>query len=720
MSRDAAATRQEHPGGPVERTRAVQGYEIAVMLPLLAWLLYALQHVVPDITDPLLLEWVIAIAVVDLLPIPTTVGFPFSLSFPLQLSVALIYPAPVAGVIALFGSSDWRELRREIPLGQSLFNRSQLAWSVIAESLLFHRLASLSSPWYVLGPAVLLCAISGYTVNTLLVAWYVRIRSRQPTLRLIREMHVGVFGEFVVSYMGLALFAVIVATTFVRVGPWSIAVFIAPLAFARQMFTRTQSLQEATAELEVKQKENEHQALHDGLTGLPNRLLFQQKLQETIRADPSSGGLVGVMLIDLDHFKEINDTLGHHVGDLLLQEIGPRLSTALRDEDVIARLGGDEFGIVLPHLPDRDTAVNVARRLLEELETPISVEGLQLDVSGSVGIALYPEHSEDVETLLRKADVAMYAAKEGTGGFEVYSPSLDRNSAGRLTLINQVRPAIENGEFELHFQPKAVLAEGGIAGVEALIRWHHPTRGLVMPERFIPLVERTVLLRPLTLHVLDRALCQARAWADAGLNLEMAVNLSPRSLLDVLLPDQVAELLERWEVPAAMLTLELTESFLMADTGRSMGVMTRLSEVGVDLSIDDFGTGYSSLSHIKRLPIREIKVDKSFVINMRKDANDLMIVRATVELGRNLGLRVVAEGVEDGETLAGLSEMGCDLAQGYHLARPMPGDQVPGWVSAWSDRRRQASAARSPLGDASAPPSGPVPPPLGRRALTPR
>jgi diguanylate cyclase (GGDEF)-like protein len=661
-------------------------YQLATVVPLLLFVVIAArlhpgQFLSAEYAGPFLLVWVVAIAVVDLLPIPTSIGMPFSLSFPLQLSVALIYPAPVAGAIAFLGASDWREFRREIPVMQGLWNRGQLAWSVILESLLFHEIASLQplSDWWRLGPAVLLAAIVGYSVNVVLVAWYQHVRSGERPISILREMHVGVFGEFVVSYMGLALFAVIVATAFLKLRVWSIAVFIAPLAFARQMFMRTQSLQVATEELAVRQRENEYQALHDALTDLPNRVLFQQKLRETI-AQHTDDSIVAVMLIDLDHFKEINDTLGHHFGDLLLQQIGPRLASTLRTEDMMARLGGDEFGLVLPDLQDEATAVLLAERILEELERPIAVDSLQLDVSGSIGIALYPTHSVDPETLLRRADVAMYAAKESGGGYEVYTPSLDRNSPSRLTLIAQVRPAIENHEFALHYQPKVHLPDGTIEGVEALVRWEHPERGLVMPDDFIPMVERTVLLKPLTLFVVNEALKQSHQWQRQGLALDVAVNLSPRSLLDPQLPDLIAELLRRWDVEPSRLTLELTESFLMADSGRSVGVMGRLSGVGIRLSIDDFGTGYSSMSHLKRLPLQEIKVDRSFVEHMRDDPNDAMIVAATVELGRNLGLRVVAEGVEDQATFQELARIGCDMAQGFQVSVPLPATEMTRWI----------------------------------------
>jgi diguanylate cyclase (GGDEF)-like protein len=662
-------------------------YEVGVVAPLLLWIAFEAYQHPSSFEDPLLLEWVVAIAVVDVLPVPTSMGLPFSLSFPLELSVALIYPPPVAAAVAFLGSTDIRELKRAIPLGTAAWNRGQIAWSVVLEGLIFHRLASLGSPWYVLGPVVMLSGAAGYAANVLLVGFYVHLKSGEPVGVLLREMHVGVFGEFIAAYLGLALFSTVVATTFVEAGPWSVAVFIAPLALARQMFMRTHSLHEATLELEAKRQENEYQALHDSLTGLPNRTLFLRDLQEAVDAR-AEGERLAVMIMDLDHFKEINDTLGHHVGDRVLQEIGPRLAGVLREGDLMARLGGDEFGILLPDVPDDRVAIRIAERLMEELEQPLAVDGLALSVSGSVGIAIYPSHSDGVETLLRRADVAMYAAKEAGGGFEVYSPTLDENSPDRLTLVSQVRPGLERREFVLHYQPKVSLSDGRATGVEALIRWQHPDRGLVYPDDFIPLVEHTVLLRPLTSYVIEMALQQWRAWARCGLELEVAVNISARSLLDLQLPTHIAELLLRWEVPCRFLTLELTESFLMADPGRSVGVLAELADVGVRLSIDDFGTGYSSLSHLKRLPIHEIKVDRSFVSNMQGDPNDEMIVRATIELGRNLGLQVVAEGVEDQATLEQLGAFSCDLAQGYHIAMPMPAAQATRWLELHAPRHR--------------------------------
>ena len=594
-----------------DRRWAIRLYELAISVPVVAYLFVSFAHaftthtaLVPDGDWVTPVVWALAVAVAEMLPVPTNVSMAFSLSFPLELSAALIFPTPVAAAIGLFGSIDARELRGELPPLKALFIRSQIAVCVIVESLIFKvwvQPAQLgTSPLRLIVPTFL-AAVAGYATNTLIVAFYDRLQTGHSVRSVIRDMHQGVFGEFVLSYMGLALFAVLVASAFSDHVALAIIVFAAPLAFARQMFRRTHSLQEATSKLAAKQAENEYQAMHDSLTGLPNRMLFQLRLSDAIDEARRTGDRIAVMLIDLDHFKEINDTLGHHYGDLLLQEIGPRLSRVLRDEDLMARLGGDEFGIVLPDLPSEEIAMQVASRLLEELQIPMSVEGLALDVSGSVGIAMFPLQADDAESLLRHADVAMYAAKESGGGYELYDDDLDQHNPSRLTLIGQVRPALEAREFVMHYQPKVRLADGRVAGAEALIRWEHPVLGLLPPDEFIPLVEKTVLLRPLTRYVIVSVLQQWRAWADMGIRIPIAINISTRSLLDQELPDQIEEELKRWDVPPAYLRLELTESFLMGDSGRSTLVLDRLARVGVGLSIDDFGTGYSSLSYLKRL-----------------------------------------------------------------------------------------------------------------------
>jgi diguanylate cyclase (GGDEF)-like protein len=562
-----------------------------------------------------------------------------------------------------------------------VFVRAQIALAVLAESQVFRGLADLRDGWFIVGPTVLLAAIVGYTVNTILVAEWQTLKGRSTLDLVLRQMHSGVLGEFVVSYMGLALFSVLVAITTKTIGLWAIAVFIAPLAFAWQMLHRTHSLQITSEELAEKQLENEYQAFHDHLTGLPNRLLFRLRLGEAIEEASAGDGRFAVMLMDLDHFKEINDALGHHVGDQLLAAVGPRLAGTLREGDLMARLGGDEFGVLVPDVPDDATAIAIAERLIEGLHHPVSVDELDLDVSASIGITFYPDHALDADTLLRQADVAMYASKEAGSAFEVYDEMIDTHKPELVRLVSQVRPAIDDGQFRMYFQPKIRLADGRVAGAEALIRWHHPTLGRLAPADFIPMVEKTVLLQPLTHWALNDVLRAWRRWSDDGIRIPVAVNVSPRTLLDQDLPEVVGNLLDRWGVPAKFLRLELTENFLVADSGRSDAVLNGLSRVGVGLSIDDFGTGFSSLSYLKRLPIEEIKIDRSFVSHMLERVQDFTIVRATVELGRNLGLRVVAEGVQDRDTFDRLGDFGCDEAQGFYISKPLEPEAFRRWLS---------------------------------------
>jgi diguanylate cyclase (GGDEF)-like protein len=667
------------------RRSLLRFYELLVTVPLLAFLAFEMYHDPSAFTGwsnllPILV-WIVAIMVVDLMPVPMAMSFDFSLSFPLELSVALLYPPPVAALIVLLGSADVREFRRQIPPLTAMFVRAQIALAVLAESQVFRGLTDLDDGWFVVGPTVLLAAIVGYAVNTILVAEWQTIKSRATLDAILRQMHSGVLGEFVVSYMGLALFSVLVAITTQTIGLWAIAVFIAPLAFAWQMLHRTHSLKIASEELAEKQRENEYQAFHDHLTGLPNRLLFRLQLGDAIEEAAGKGGRLAVMLMDLDHFKEVNDALGHHVGDRLLAAVGPRLAETIREEDLMARLGGDEFGVLVRDVADDATAIGIADRLIEGLHHPVTVDELDLDVSASIGISFYPDHASDADTLLRHADVAMYASKETGTTFEVYDESIDTHKPELVKLVSQVRPAIDDEQFRMYFQPKIRLSDGRVAGAEALIRWHHPTLGRLSPAAFIPMVEKTVLLQPLTHWALNDVLRVWRRWSDEGIKIPVAVNVSPRTLLDQDLPQVVGDLLARWGVPPRYLRLELTENFLVADSGRSDTVLNGLSQVGVGLSIDDFGTGFSSLSYLKRLPIEEIKIDRSFVSHMMERVEDFTIVRATVELGRNLGLRVVAEGVQDRDTFDRLGDFGCDEAQGYYIARPLEPEDFWRWLS---------------------------------------
>ncbi len=432
---------------------------------------------------------------------------------------------------------------------------------------------------------------------------------------------------------------------------------------------------------------NEHQALHDGLTGLPNRTLFRDRIEQAIAVAEREGAQVAVAMMDLDRFKDINDSLGHHAGDALLVEIGKRLRGLLRSSDTVARLGGDEFGVLIskPH-SERDVIV-VIEKIRAALEQPVTIDGLGLPAEGSIGIAMFPHHGEDVDTLLRHADVAMYGAKEEKAGYAFYEQSRNESDPARLTLVSELRRAIDRRELELYYQPKAQLASGTVESVEALLRWNHPTRGLVGPDEFIPLAQQTGLIKPLTLYVLDEALRQCRAWQRAGMTLCVAVNLSVRNLLDADFPDQVKDLLKKWRVEPALLELEITESTMLSDPVRTKRVLDKLSAMGVALSIDDFGTGYSSLAYLSQLPVNEIKIDRSFVMNMADSDNDAVIVRSTIDLARNLGLHVVAEGVETEQAWDRLSELGCTLAQGYYLSRPVPAAELTEWLMQRAQKR---------------------------------
>jgi diguanylate cyclase (GGDEF)-like protein len=422
------------------------------------------------------------------------------------------------------------------------------------------------------------------------------------------------------------------------------------------------------------------QALQDPLTGLPNRELFADRVGQAIRTGGRELHPAALLLLDLDRFKEVNDTLGHHYGDQLLVQVGQRLRTALREVDTVARLGGDEFAVLLPKIGTAEGAVTVATKLQAALREPFLLEGLSLEVEASIGLAIYPEHGNDPDELLQHADIAMYVAKDTHAGFVLFDPKQDQHSPRRLALLGELRRAIDQQQLVLHYQPKVDAHTGQMLGVEALVRWQHPTHGLIPPGEFIPLAERTGLITPLTHYVLDAAVRQCRAWRRAGHELAVAVNVSARRLLDLAFPDEVAATLATWEVPARLLVVEITESTIMADPTHAIQILGRLNAMGVEVSIDDFGTGYSSMAYLKELPVHELKVDQSFVSQMISNNSDAVIVRSTVDLGRNLGLRVIAEGVEDSLTLQQLDVLGCDGVQGFYISRPVLPDDLISWL----------------------------------------
>ncbi|HEY1370315.1 MAG TPA: EAL domain-containing protein [Gaiellaceae bacterium] len=463
-------------------------------------------------------------------------------------------------------------------------------------------------------------------------------------------------------------------------------------AFAVSMIEDITERKRAEEALRRQAEVNEHQALHDSLTGLANRTLFRDRIEQAVLAAQRENTTIAVLLLDLDRFKEINDSLGHHAGDLVLTELGRRLEGVVRASDTVARLGGDEFGLLLPKHCERVDIEHVVERILAALETPIMLHDLPLTVEASIGVSLYPEHASDVDELLQRADVAMYTAKAQNSSHAFYDNDADQYDPARLTLVGELRRAIEERELVLYYQPKAQLASGEVASVEALVRWNHPRRGLVPPDEFIPLAQQTSLIRPLTLYVVDEALRQCRAWQEEGLTVSIAVNLSMRNLLDLDFPEHVEELLERWQVGRSLLEFEITESTVLADPVRAKLVLEKLSAMGIRLSIDDFGTGYSSLAYLKRLPVDEIKIDRSFVMNMTSCEDDAAIVRSTIDLGRNLGLEVVAEGVETEEIWNSLETLGCTIAQGYYLSRPVPASELGDWLRRRAPRELRRAA----------------------------
>ena len=457
-------------------------------------------------------------------------------------------------------------------------------------------------------------------------------------------------------------------------------------SFTVAMIQDVTKRRQVEAALVAQAELNEYQALHDGLTGLANRTLFRDRIERAVKTAGRNGTRVAVLVMDLDRFKDVNDTLGHAAGDDLLVALGARLEEALRSSDSVARLGGDEFGVMLPDPTLPDDVLRAVDRMRAAIEEPVLVQGLPLAIEASIGIALYPENGDDVETLLQRADVAMYKAKEEKAGWAFYDSSCGHHDLGRLTLVAELRRALERRELELYYQPKATFPDGEVRAVEALLRWNHPERGLVPPDDFIPVAQQTGLIKPLTFYVVDEALRQCREWLDDGVRLAVAVNLSTRNLLDVEFPAQVEGLLERWDVDPGLLDFELTESSMLADPARTKQVLERLSAMGIRISIDDYGTGYSSLAYLKRVPVDEIKIDRSFVMNMCQDEDDAVIVRSTIDLGRNLGLEVVAEGVETEEVWDLLKGLGCTLAQGYYLTPPLPAAEFRSWLTEWRAR----------------------------------
>jgi len=553
-------------------------------------------------------------------------------------------------------------------------------------------------------PAVLFAGAACFAVNFLLVGTAVALHSRAP---LLRSLRVALPFQALVNLVLIAA-APLVAVVMAADSAWLVLLFAFPLAAIYM-----------NAAMSVQR---EHQAHHDELTGLSNRKLLIRQTSDALADAARSGAKVGFLLLDLDRFKEVNDTLGHPVGDRLLRIVAHRLTHSVRPGDLVARLGGDEFAVLLPSVREVGAAREVAVRLRAALSEPIRLEGMSFDIEASVGIALYPDDATGFELLMQHADVAMYLAKERRSGVERYVADSDRNSPARLALLGDLRRGMDRDELELHFQPKVILESGRTAGMEALVRWNHPVRGLMAPEEFIPLVEQSYLMRDLTSQVVDRSLAQAAAWRQDGLPVQVSLNVGARDLLDAGLAETIGRGLEHYDLPPEALLLEINERVLTSEPAYAVTAVEALAALGVALSLDDFGTGYSSLVRLKRLPVSEVKIDSSFIGRLLHSPDDEVIVQSIVDLVRALDIDSVAEGVESAEVANALRIMGCKAAQGWHFSKPLNPASATAWLIEHGVTVRSPAALRSGTGAAGPPggqvlpsvtvptPAGPMPP----------
>ncbi len=607
-----------------------------------------------------------------------SIGFTFAILFTWGI---------VPAVVLLCAASLLSDLTERKTWWKTVFNIGQYTVSVAAAwvaLLAFGWQASLTS-WHQVGPSdlgpMVVAWVVYFFVNNGLVSFVVGLANHESFWGVFYEE----FGYQVFSNVAVLSFSGLVALV-IGAGPLWLPLVLPPMI--------------AIYAITGIALDREHQANHDSLTGLPNRKLLIEQLEGAL-AERDENESVALFVLDLDRFKEVNDTLGHQTGDRLLHIVSDRLSEAVRPGDTVARLGGDEFAILLSSIRGEGDALEVAQRIGVALTEPFELEGLLLELEGSVGVALAPQHGATVEQLLRCADIAMYVAKEERTAVEIYDASRDRHSTNRLGLLGSLRKGVEEGELELHYQPKVALSTGAVTGVEALVRWRHPQRGLVLPDDFIPLAEHSGLMHRLTAFVVDAALAQAAEWWSVGLQVPVAVNVSARDLHGSVLAKTVAAGLARHALPATALRLELTERVLMSDPARVADTLAALERLGVRLSLDDFGTGYSSLVLLQQMPVGEIKVDRSFVSRLGA-GGDLAIVRSIIDLAHALGIEAVAEGVETEETWLRLEELGCDSAQGWFVSRPMPAQAATEWLLRHPSRRAALRVLRGAATSAGA------------------
>src|SRR4051794_22672936 len=632
------------------------------------------------------LFWIVAFLIVlgELKPIITpgsteTTGATISTTF--TFATMLYAGLPTALLLQAAATVASGVLRRRA-LHRNAFNVGQYTLSFTAAGITLLAFGITASPlhvWVPHGRDLLPMALAGtayFLVNSLLVNAAIAFHERGSIIKAMR-WNLGLQLLVHSALLGLAPLVTVAMSRSAAFVPLFVLPFIAVYLNASVSLSR------------------EHQAMHDALTGLPNRKLLIVRTEEALAnarhraerraaqgrtADEEPQQRVGLFLLDLDRFKEVNDTLGHPTGDRLLQLVAHRLTHSVRPGDLVARLGGDEFAVLLPSVRDARAAREVAARLRAALNEPVRLDGNSFDLDGSVGIALHPDHAPDFELLLQRADVAMYVAKESRTGVEIYSPDRDRNSPERLGRQGELRRAIDRGELELHYQPKIFLEDGRPAGMEALLRWRHPVKGVLTPDQFLPIAEQTYLMRGITGFVVGSALAQVAEWWKAGLQIQVAINASGRDLLDSTLTETIASGLLRHSVPPHALQLEITERILMTEPAYAADTVAALAKLGIPLSLDDFGTGYSSLVRLRSLPVEEIQIDSSSGGRLCDPGDDAVIVQSIVDLVHTLGLRSVAEGVEDAGTVGLLRTMGCDAAQGYHFRPPMTAADATVWL----------------------------------------
>ena len=681
--------RQKPPRPDLARPRVVAGTHLVLILGAIALAVLTAHTADWILIDLGILSALAVISDVTAVALPSGMMNVSGSFLGITLAAVLLGGAPGAVVGTLTIGIGWLRWRERADLFRN--NLMTFMWFPLLSGLLFHWVsthtgvvvhhhhqATYSASYYLLVFAVFMFALG---LNFAMVTGYEGLIGRTSMPKKLAE-----FKPVAAAELSSAVLTLIAAYLTKRMGEAGLALFAIVLVVFQYLVRELLISQSRGQELHAM-------ATTDELTGLANRKRFNDLVDAQIAAAHETPATFGVLLLDLDHFKDINDTLGHQYGDDLLADLGPRLAARIGEGGVVARFGGDEFAI-LPAVRTENMAALTAivEDVMACVRQPVVFDDITLQVDTSIGVARYPHDGEDAQTLLRRADIAMYSAKADRDGHRFYAHGQDRHSHSRLSMVGDFRRALEkDDEIIVYFHPIVDLGTGQVHGAEALVRWQHPELGLLQPAAFLEIVEQTGLIGAMTSHVLEKAIAECAAWHAAGRDLTMSVNLSVRNLHDPMLSSHVAQLLDRHCLPPAALKLEITESMILSDPQRALATVESLSEIGVRFAVDDFGTGHSSLANLRRLPVHELKIDRSFVTPMLNEESDGVIVRSTIDLGHALGLKVIAEGVEDEITLARLEEIGCDRAQGHFFSKPVPPIEFMRWISRYEHRYTAAA-----------------------------